>query len=165
MKGVEYLTSNINNESVVLTEVDGSVGNGDATNPDAQQKAIETDGSIIPTAIPILVTLYSISSSKSIGEYSIAEKTITIGCTKVNKPVGDKKDTKKVYLLKKSLIQTFHILKIFSNKFVKSGEFSFDNIKEINLKVFEYSRTIDLGQGTNGFSNARGKGVRPSRQI
>ncbi len=96
IKGIENLTSNTNNESMILTEIDSNTTNsGDLNNADAQIKTNDVENFPIPVAIPILVTLYSISSSKSIGEYSVAEKIITIGCNKVNKQ-SDKKDTKKV---------------------------------------------------------------------
>ena len=90
IKGVENITSNLNNESIVITEIDFN-SNAESANPEGGQMSEST---AIPTAVPILVTLYSVASSKSIGEYSISEKIITIGCTKSNKTSD--KNTKKV---------------------------------------------------------------------
>lgn len=78
IKGVEMLTSNLNNESMILTELD-------SVNNLSTEAVNETENSVIPTAIPILITLYSVSSSKTFGEYSTAEKTISIGCAKTSK--------------------------------------------------------------------------------
>lgn len=131
LKGVEMLTSNLNNESLLLTEVDPHTNlNPDSANVDPQTKTNDADMSAVPTAIPILVTLYSISSSKSIGEYSTAEKTITIGCAKINKVIvtTDKKDTSK-----------------------KSGDFLFEVAKEVNAKGFN----IDILKSAIEFGGER----------
>ncbi len=123
IKGVEYLTSNSNNESMLLNEIEpGSNTDKKAAGKDEKDKKSEKASSKgdeknveeLNVPIPILVTLYSIS--KSIGEYSQAEKVIQIGCIKSNIS-SDKKDAK------------------------KNGDFSFDNVKEINSKGFNIDLT------------------------
>lgn len=98
VKGVENLVGNANNESCILTEVDPtSVIEGDGKD-DKNAAAVKAptepvDNSLFPT--PILLSLYSIASSKNFGEYSMAEKTIQIGAMK-SPPT---KDGKKVKIL------------------------------------------------------------------
>ena len=65
----------------------------------------------------ILVQLFAAPSTKANEEFTSAEKTIHIGCIRVNN-VGDKKEVK------------------------KNGDFAFDNVKEINGKGF----SIDLAK-------------------
>jgi hypothetical protein len=105
IRGVEFLTNNMNTESILLTEVDQSSEAAGEGTPNTEKekkedKANKTDNKVEPksdlqTPIPILVVLNSISSSKSVGEYSQAEKIIQIGCMKSNLAT-DKKDVRKV---------------------------------------------------------------------
>jgi hypothetical protein len=127
IKGVEHLTANANTESMQLVDVDpvveseDSAGGREAKDAKEKPKTTKADKNAPPVGeelnvpIPILVTLYSLS--KNLGENAQAEKVFHIGVMKT--PVGnpaDKKDAK------------------------KSGEFTFDNPKDINLKGFN----IDL---------------------
>lgn len=97
IRGVEYLTANSNTESMILTDLESNEHLEE--NKDEKQIKVEknankiTEELIVPTSV--LLTLYSISSSKTVGEYSVAEKVIHIGCLKSNVP-NDKKDGKKV---------------------------------------------------------------------
>lgn len=99
IRGVEYLTANSNTESMVLLDMDtGDSADGGDVKDEKAAKADKTGEKpspelAIPT--PVLLTLYSISSSKTVGEYSLAEKNIFIGCMKSN-VAADKKDAKKV---------------------------------------------------------------------
>ena len=119
VRGVESLVSNLNNESNILTDTDpvGTTGQDEPVdNKGKDTKTIEI-GPSLQIPIPIMLTLYSVSSSKTIGEYSTAEKIIYIGCMKSGSGLEkDKKDAK------------------------KNGDFTFENIKDINLKGFN----IDL---------------------
>lgn len=111
MRGVEKLTSNLNNESVVLTDIDA---NALVAEDAVAQKAPEnSDNSAIPMPVPVLLSLYSIASSKTFGEYSQAEKIIHIGAMKS----GPTKDGK------------------------KTGDFTFENLKDINAKGFNIDLT------------------------
>ena len=125
IRGVEFLTTNLNNESMLLTELDPTWGENETPEKESKDdKKGEKGGttaivsSELAVPIPILLTLYSISSSKVIGEYSQAEKIIHIGCMKSNSTGADKKDAK------------------------KNGDFTFENVKDINLKGFN----IDLAK-------------------
>ena len=102
IRGVEFLTANLNNESMMLTEVENETEGAEANVKDeknAKDKGGDKDKGgekaefSVPT--PILLSLYSIASSKSVGEYSQAEKTIFIGCMKSNAAAAAK-DAKKV---------------------------------------------------------------------
>ena len=112
IKGVEYLTNNLNSESLMITDLDSvetPSGAPQSAAPPSTQK--ESGEESIKMPIPILVTLYSMSAGKNSSEYSTAERVITIGCMKTN-PANAKKEVK------------------------KNGDFSFENTKEINLKGF-----------------------------
>jgi hypothetical protein len=109
-RGVESLIQNLNSESIVLSEIDQGSSTHDGSMHEAVVKEVagkmanDQQGeiaSLIP--IPILVTLYSVSSSKLVGEYSQAEKIIYIGCMK---SMTVTKDGKKVSLNKKKLINS-----------------------------------------------------------
>jgi hypothetical protein len=127
IKGVEHLTSNANTESMQLIDIDpvaesedptgGRETKGGKENPKATKadKNAPPAGEELNVPIPILVTLYSLS--KNLGENGHAEKVFHIGCMKT--PPGNPADKKEVK---------------------KSGEFTFDNPKDINLKGFN----IDL---------------------
>jgi len=123
IRGVEFLTSNLNNESMILNEIDPTLGEGELTEKESKDVKGDKGGAAgagpadLAIPIPILLTLYSISSSKTIGEYSQAEKIIHIGCMKSGGG-ADKKDAK------------------------KNGDFTFENVKDINLKGFN----IDLAK-------------------
>ena len=97
IRGVEYLTKNSNTESMILSDLESDEHKDE--NKDEKQSKIDKssnkvpDELIIPTSV--LLTLYSICSSKTVGEYSTAEKIIQIGCMKSN-VLNDKKDGKKV---------------------------------------------------------------------
>jgi len=117
IRGVEFLTNNMNTESIVLTEVDQSnetMGEGTQANNEKEkkeEKANKADNKAEPKTelqmpIPILVVLNSISS-KNVGEYSQAERIIQIGCMKSNL-TADKKDVRKVKIYK--IIITITIL-------------------------------------------------------
>ena len=99
LRGIENLVANLNSESNILTETEpiAAIGEGaDGANDKGKDKVVEAPPLQVP--IPVLVTLYSISSSKTIGEYSLAEKIINIGCMK-SSVSNDKKDAKKVQIL------------------------------------------------------------------
>jgi hypothetical protein len=115
MRGVERLTSNLNSESVLLTDIDAGAAGGEETRDGAAaQKALETaDSSSLPMPMPVLVSLYSVASSKTFGEYSLAEKVIFIGAMKS----GPSKEGK------------------------KTGDFTFENLKDINAKGFNVDLT------------------------
>ena len=109
MRGVERLTANSNSESVLLTDIDAGVAGGEEA-----QKALETaDNSSLPMPMPVLLSLYSVASSKTFGEYSLAEKVIFIGAMKS----GPSKEGK------------------------KTGDFTFENLKDINAKGFNVDLT------------------------
>ena len=122
IRGVEFLTSNLNNESMILNEIDH--GGDELADKESKEdkKGEKAAGTVAPADLsipnPILLTLYSISSSKTIGEYSQAEKIMHIGCMKSSSAGADKKDAK------------------------KNGDFTFENLKDINLKGFN----IDLAK-------------------
>ncbi len=122
IRGVEFLTSNLNNESMILSEINPTAGENELAEKESKDvKGGDKGGAStgeLAIPIPILLTLYSISSSKTINEYSQAEKTIHIGCMKSSGGGGDKKDAK------------------------KNGDFTFENVKDINLKGFN----IDLAK-------------------
>jgi len=99
IKGVDTLTGNSNNESSVLNEVEplsvSAEGGQELVNAQAAGKGAADsveNGSSIP--IPIMLSLYSIASSKYFGEYSTAEKIIQIGAMKS----APTKEGKKVFI-------------------------------------------------------------------
>ena len=130
IKGVDNIKSNSNNESVILTDIDPNLLiDADAAAPvpvdknAAAAKAPAEPETPLPIPIPIVLSLYSIASSKTFGEYSQAEKTIQIGAMK-SPPTKDGK---------------------------KSGEFFFENLKDINLKGFN----IDLAKSAVEYGGER----------
>jgi hypothetical protein len=92
VRGVEFLTSNLNNESMILTDFETENSN---EGQEIASKDSLTNKVDMPIPIPILVTLNSVTSSKNIGEFTQAEKIIYIGCMR-SSPSGDKKEAKKV---------------------------------------------------------------------
>lgn len=122
IRGVEFLTTNLNHESMILNEIDPTLGEGELNEKESKDvkgdKGAGAGQPDLAIPIPILLTLYSISSSKTIGDYSQAEKIIHIGCMKSGSGGADKKDAK------------------------KNGDFTFENVKDINLKGFN----IDLAK-------------------
>ena len=116
-RGVESLTQNMNNESIILTDIDvnTTADSAEGTGKDAADKAAKLGNELSENAtnnipIPILVTLYSISSSKVIGEYSQAEKTIHIGCMKSN---AVSKEGKKVFERILNLKKNYNLFNFF----------------------------------------------------
>lgn len=98
IKGVDTLTGNSNSESSILSEVEPlsvQAEGGQEQAPGAQaggKAAAEAAEGTLPIPIPIVLSLYSIASSRYFGEYSMAEKVIQIGAMKS----APTKDGKKV---------------------------------------------------------------------
>lgn len=122
LRGVDFLTSNYGNESMILADLSVSSSNDEKSGgKEAAKTAKSTKSDKGPAGAaddvsipkPVLVSLYSVA--KNIGDNAVAEKVIYIGCMKATTG-GDKKETK------------------------KNGDFAFENVKEINLKGFN----IDL---------------------
>lgn len=103
VRGVELLSGNMSNESMVLVDLEdgelGGVGTVGEEKDEKKTRAAAVDNKqqgnksdmAIPTAI--LVTLYALPSPKTSGEYLQAEKLIFIGCMRTT---GEKKDVKRV---------------------------------------------------------------------
>ena len=98
---------------MLLTDIDVSSLNDENKDGIAQKAPDTTDNSAVPMPIPVLLSLYSIASSKTVGEYSLAEKIIHIGAMK-SAPTKEGK---------------------------KTGDFTFENLKDINAKGFNIDLT------------------------
>jgi hypothetical protein len=117
IRGVEYLSTNCINESMMLgkdietlsldnqdnnqndsisSPVKGGTSTKEKLSSTKEDKNDQSNNLIIPT--PVLLTLYAAPSTKTIGEYTQAEKLIHIGCMKQTMNLADKKDTKKVFI-------------------------------------------------------------------
>ena len=114
IRGAEFLTNNLNTESLMITDLDSSDQNGQATGAQSAPPAKDSEDNSLKIPIPILVTLYSMSAGKNSSDYSTSERTIHIGCLKTN---NAKKEVK------------------------KNGDFSFENLKDINAKGFNVDLT------------------------
>jgi hypothetical protein len=113
IRGAEFLTNNLNSETLMITDLES---NNDSQLAPPTGKDSEDNSLKIP--IPILVTLYSMSTSKNSSDYSTAERIINIGCLKTNtNQFSAKKEVK------------------------KNGEFLFENLKDINAKGFNIDLT------------------------
>lgn len=113
VRGVEQLSGNLNNESMILIDLDVAEDQEDDSSKEKSTKGEKSaskgkTASEQPLVIPnsALVTLYSSPSTKTFGEYNQAEKLIHIGCMKSN---SDKKDVKKVI---HSIIRSLKSLKL-----------------------------------------------------
>lgn len=105
VRGVDHLTGGqLSTESMLL--VDLADDNSGEEKEEATKKAAKPaenkpkSESSVSIPIPILVTLYSMPSHKTPGEFTQAEKLIHIGCMRSS---SEKKDAKKVR--KTSIIQ------------------------------------------------------------
>jgi hypothetical protein len=112
IRGVDYLSGNFNSESMILVDLEQTDGEEkDGGKEEAKEKRNAANKGVgdknkqAEMAIPssILVTLYSMPSGKSPGEYLQAEKIIHIGCMK---STSDKKDAKRVGILLKRVLNS-----------------------------------------------------------
>ena len=116
IRGAEFLTNNLNSETLMITDLESNDTNATQSAPPASK---DSEDNSLKIPIPILVTLYSMSAGKNSSDYTTAERTINIGCLKTNTSLSSAKKEVK-----------------------KNGEFTFENLKDINAKGF----SVDLAK-------------------